>query len=143
MEKLGCVIYGSLPGKGYTLLETETMLKTARESRKMMDITGVAIFADGMLLTLIEGEENNVSIYLKSLTKYLGVGLQNVVKLLEMPIQKRSFSQYCLAFKSYDENLMILDDFCEMEEKLYFEQFLAKNNPISNLVRTFITDHTA
>ncbi|MDB5013879.1 MAG: hypothetical protein JWQ25_2081 [Daejeonella sp.] len=143
MEKLGCVIYASLVGKGYSITDTEMMLKSARESRCDMNLTGVAIFANGVLLTLIEGEVNNVNNYFKGLTNYLGAGLQNVIKLLDRPIQKRSFGKYCLAFKTYDEYLQPLDDFKEAKDQIFFEEFLSKSNTISKMVKTFVIDQTS
>ncbi|MDB5119277.1 MAG: hypothetical protein JWN56_495 [Sphingobacteriales bacterium] len=136
MEKLGCVIYVSLVRKGFSNPEVEKMLKDAREARELLNISGVTIFSNGMILTLIEGEVNKVNAYFISVTEH--IGLNNVIKLLDRAILHRSFEDYSLAFKPYDKNLQALDDFKDLKGQRYFEQFLSNNNVISNMVKGFI-----
>ncbi len=140
MEKLGCVIYASLTDKGYSVSDAKVMLKAARQSRCLLGLTGVAVFANGMIMTLIEGQADQVYSYYKSVTSYIGGGLHNVIKLMERPISKRSFDDYCLGFKSYEEHLIQLDDFSEGDGKIFFENFLAKESTVSKMVKGFITD---
>ena len=140
MENLLSVIYVSLATEGYSVEKAEKMLKAAREERQLTDITGVAVFANGMVMTIIEGEAENVRKYYKGVNQYIGVGLNNVIKILEKSISTRSFPQYSLAFKPYAEHLRSLDDFMEETDRLYFEQFLSKQNIVSKIVKEFIAD---
>jgi len=140
MENLSSVIYVSLVTKGYSIREAEAMLKVAREARCLMDLTGIAVFANGMIMTIIEGDTENVKSYYKGVNQYIGVGLNNVIKILDKSISNRSFPQYCLAFKSFDEHLLSLDDFKEEEDKIFFEQFLSSGNIVSKIIKEFIAD---
>ena len=142
MGNLGCIVYVGLAGKGYSATDAELMLNAARESRCLVELTGLAVFANGLILTLIEGEADHVNNYYKSVTQHIGVGLQNVIKLLDRPIQRRAFGDYCLAFKTYDESLKLLDTFQNDDGLRYFDRFLSKGNVVSKMVKGFIDEQS-
>jgi hypothetical protein len=98
------VLYGSSAVRPMTQAEIDVILEQARRRNTETGITGILFYLDGNFLQLLEGEEPALSEIFSRIrldTRHL-----NLIKMLDGPIEQRSFAASPMAFRSiYDNEL--------------------------------------
>lgn len=135
-----CIICISSVAKDLNIQEAEQMLKAARISRKERDITGLAVYADRNNLILIEGEKSAVRNDFDAARQH--AGHYNIIKIYDKSLSTLFFQDYPLAVRSVSRDLKMFDDFTEPEQKKFFDEFLALNNSVSQVIREFIRNNS-
>ena len=98
------VLYGSSAVRPMTQAEIDVILKQARRRNTETGITGILFYLDGNFLQLLEGEEPALSETFSRIR--LDTRHRNLIKMLDGPIEQRSFAASPMAFRSiYDNEL--------------------------------------
>ncbi len=98
------VLYGSSAVRPMTQAEIDVILEQARRRNTETGITGILFYLDGNFLQLLEGEEPALSETFSRIR--LDTRHRNLIKMLDGPIEQRSFAASPMAFRSiYDNEL--------------------------------------
>lgn len=139
-EELWCIVAVSSVRKDLKVSEAEQMLMYARKDRQSKNITSLVIYSNQNVLFLLEGKKAAVHDELALMT--IHDGHHNIIKLYDKPISERFFEDYPLVYRSVSKEFQILDDFKEPEQLEYFDEFLSLDQPIPNIVRSFIKNNS-
>jgi hypothetical protein len=97
-----CIVYIS-SSKGLLSEEQLTrILEKSRQSNRFLGITGVLLYFNGSIIQVLEGEQERV----KSLYDVIRQDARHsgMITLFNCPIEKRSFSDWSMGYKSLSAN---------------------------------------
>lgn len=100
MPALFHIAYVSFSDKKFTEKELEHLLFEIRSKNKEQNITGLLLYNNESFIQVVEGEKQ---ILLKVFEQIKEDGRHhNIVKLIEEPIEKRSFPDWSMGFEMVD-----------------------------------------
>ncbi|MBC8051609.1 MAG: BLUF domain-containing protein [Sphingobacteriaceae bacterium] len=110
-----------------------------REYNKLNGITSLAVFAQGNILAMMEGERD---VILKAYRQNMNGHHHGFLKLYDKPVQSRCFEDFPLAIKVVNmDEWRSLDDFKEEYMREYFEECINLDAPTMKIVKDFIKNN--
>lgn len=108
-DKIYRLAYVSTACDCLKLEDINNILESSNTNNHNLDITGILVYCNKHFFQILEGDEKEV----KELFETISIDCRhdNVIKIQEGPIDKRSFGNWSMAFKSYNKELKYLDNF--------------------------------
>jgi len=97
MSVLFHIAYVSFSFKSLTEKELEELLLDIRNRNKKQNVTGLLLYNDGSFIQVIEGEKETLNHLFEKISK--DNRHENIVKLVEEPIEKRAFPDWSMGFE--------------------------------------------
>jgi len=110
--------------------ELEVLLDQAKANNKALNITGMLVYHDGTFIQILEGEEQQVKSLFEEVKK--DPRHDNVILIEEMPVQKRAFASWDMAFRQLST--------AELKDYPVIDRLLNKDGQTSSGVLTEIVD---
>ena len=133
---LHCLVYLSASHPDLTEDDLEQILKFARKNNESLNITGVLIYGEGSFIQVLEGEKETVN----QLYKHIRRDSRhfNLIKLLSMPIDERSFPKWRMGFKRVKEieEINLLQKNFDLSNP-HFKELPTQNPEVLSLLKTF------
>ena len=128
-----CIVYIS-SATGLTDSELKELLNKSQENNRSLGITGILLYCNGSVIQVLEGKEDNVNYLYRVISR--DRRHDNVMKLYSGKIEKRSFSDWLMGYKTISEKEMAtLADEIPFINDPY--QKSTSENAIMSLVKTF------
>jgi len=119
MTRLGHIAYVSFSHKALSAKELEDLLFEIRRKNKKQDITGLLLYNDESFIQVVEGELSKLRELFERISK--DQRHNNIVKLVEEPIEKRAFPDWYMGFRNISK---------EQADKIPgFSKFMISDNP--------------
>ena len=91
------------------LEDINSILESSNKNNKCEGITGILVYCNKHFFQILEGDkEQIIELYDKIV---VDCRHDNVIKIKEGEIETRNFSEWSMAFKSYNKELKYLDNF--------------------------------
>ncbi|MBA6292523.1 BLUF domain-containing protein [Colwellia sp. MB3u-70] len=116
------LLYTSISPAGLSEVELMRMLKQWRLKNQALDITGMLLYHDREIMQILEGEEDKVKALFQTIL--LDNRHRNIEVIYEGNIKDRAFSEWSMAFKLVDENIIKIIS-------AGYEEFNLKMSPIA------------
>ncbi len=126
MPDLIHIVYVSFSKKSLSEDEIFKLLTEVRAKNKARDVTGLLLYNNEAFIQVIEGEKgtiHNLFEIIKKDTRH-----ENVVKLLEEPIESRAFPDWSMGFQKITKK--------ETSEIKGFSDFMLSDNPEEKIKKT-------
>ncbi len=132
------VLYGSSAVRPMTQAEIDVILEQARRRNIETGITGILFYLDGNFLQLLEGEEPALSETFDRIR--LDTRHRNLIKMLDGPIDQRSFAASPMAFRSiYGNELEENPDlFVQSNGRWWLSEGAGVDEQLKILIETFL-----
>ncbi len=98
MKTLIHIIYASIANVNFDDNQLIELLTKAREKNLHLNVTGMLLYCDCNFFQVIEGEELTIQTLFESIKK--DHRHKNVTKIVEEPIQSRSFAKWTMGFSN-------------------------------------------
>jgi hypothetical protein len=141
MANLFQIVYVSCSVGKLTEMDLDNLLEEIREKNIRKGVTGLLLYNDELFIQIIEGERTVIEELYAVLAK--DARHNNIVKILEEPVECRSFPNWSMGYKKLNKNeSMNLPGFNELMHNNNPEQVLRGNTQqILYLVESFM-QHT-
>jgi len=101
MSDLGHIAYVSFSHKPLENSELESLLVEIRKKNKLQNITGLLLYNDQSFIQVVEGEISRLRKLFERISR--DGRHENIVKLVEEPIEKRAFPNWSMGFKNINK----------------------------------------
>ena len=91
------IVYVSFAKKALSEKQLQDLLKGIRKKNKEKGVTGLLLYNDGSFIQVIEGSEDTIKHLFEVITK--DGRHNNIVKLLEEPIENRAFPDWYMGYR--------------------------------------------
>lgn len=117
------LVYVSTETHPMTDAELLQILSISREKNKRLGITGMLLYRDGFFIQVLEGEKETVDALFAKISD--DSRHTRVIKVMEAPINRRSFSKWSMGFNKFTEqDLFKIEGYSDYEQ-LGLERMLA------------------
>jgi len=116
------LVYTSISPAGLSEVELMRMLKQWRLKNQTLNVTGMLLYHDREIMQILEGEEDKVKALFQTIL--MDNRHRNIEVIYEGNIKDRAFSEWSMAFKLLDENIIKIIS-------AGYEEFNLKMSPIT------------
>ena len=100
-ERLVSIVYGSAATAGFSTLDLDELLSTARANNRVSGVTGMLLYEDGRFLQVLEGPETVVRDLMATIAP--DVRHDRVEVLTDEPIEERRFPDWTMGHVHLDD----------------------------------------
>jgi viroplasmin and RNaseH domain-containing protein len=126
MSDLIHIVYVSFSKKSLSEEEILKLLTEVRAKNKAQDVTGLLLYNNEAFIQVIEGQKNTINKLFEIIKK--DTRHENVVKLLEEPVESRAFPDWSMGFQKITQK--------ETSEIRGFSDFMLTDNPEEKIQNT-------
>ena len=109
--------------------QIKDLLECSVKNNKRDGITGILIYCNKLFFQILEGDKSTVDALFDKLC--IDPRHDNIIKLQACFVERRQFENWNMAFKSYNKELRMLDDFNTEAFYSYIKERMVDNPPVS------------
>jgi len=119
MPELFHIVYVSFSCSQLSEKELKDLLTEIRRKNKSHDVTGMLLYNDGSFIQVVEGEKQILKDLYERIKK--DSRHENIVKLVEEPIEKRTFPDWSMGYE--------VVDYKQVSKIPGYSNFMSSDNP--------------